>query len=1145
MFNEQDIKTLNDLPLVDVLAANGLRPHSVNKERTRARYVCPWHNDSDPSLVVDMVRRGDNQDLGFKCFGCGKAGYGAIALQAAIMNMPYEYGALKGEAAMKVMQELAEVMGVDVGGNWIYDESLRNTTGTPLDEAEWELAPTWTEEHLKGLGFEVKMVQKKAKTVQQANHEEAEVQVGDWLTEMDADTGEPLFTCSIDTTFYKGRKAVKRTLQQWGEILEQMFHVHPLSSFTIPRVAAEKGGVCSLTLHARPRYPIYVFVYPSAVKKYEPYNRSGQKWGWYSVADDASLETRVYGDAETEVLLRADGPTAAGDGVGGGLPISGKHPTVTIKEDNNVRLKLQRLVLCSGPRDAMQIWAHTEAHVCWLHSEQAGFEGRGGAKGRPNPWLRATLKKLRDMTVEGGFYVCYDEDETGISASRAIALNDPRVRWLRLPRVISGITDSRSHKPCKDVTDFVTHFAEVQHRLPDDLRADDPVEWLDNAMFDTPTCQFWQWESERKDADGTGRNRYKFDLRNTPVFLCARGMVRSPMQTGRTVLNRYFMIDRDRIYEEIYPGEKGANRVIAVARDLMREWLTAHKEFNDDKGALSRAILGARLDTSTLETIEAVELNDKSFGPDFDHFFFENCAVRVTKDEVKTVSYSQLGYYTNRDCIMTGTFRRMEQPWHIVVNPQYEEKLREHEEMMKTMHTSEERAQENVRWDKWQSLWKFRLIMDKPFEEMPMHFQFCYNVCRTFWEKESLLKEGEELMPIEKQMQDMNFIAYCHALGSVLVRYRPRSRQQWVWMTDSWTRSEELASGGTGKSATLDLIALIRPMLRIDGKTLEGNNMSLQQELAKITPGKDSVVGMDETPKGFTGKELYNYTATLTARGLYRESITLEGDDVPKFIVSSNDQLDLSSDSTSRRTYEVPFGDWYHSRSMDGSRPAHTPADDFQKKYGVKEIARNLPPQYLNEAYNLLIAFTQFFLMYPDETIRPPRDSRAMLRQALAASKDKQFTKWASEYFADKRHRGYIDLDAIAISLCDYCGIVPGKKTISAARKRFVAKVRDFLQTYNQYVVNPSVALDTATDRDTTRNGALGWHRGRAWVTPTDADGQPLTDENDNRVPRKLMANRRCVYICDADAVPAFPFDPAHIGDKDYVQPVSFTDPES
>ena len=575
----------------------------------------------------------------------------------------------------------------------------------------------------------------------------------------------------------------------------------------------------------------------------------------------------------------------------------------------------------------------------------------------------------------------------------------------------------------KDVTDFVTRFADVERLMPADLQHDDPEEWFENALFDTPTCKFWQWESERKDADGTGRARYKFDLRNTPVFLRARGVVRRVMQAGDDSFSRFFVMGNDHTYTELFAGQKGSNKLLPQIRDIMAEWLRAHKDFNDEKGQLSRAIYSAKLEQGIMESLETVDFDEKSFGEDFDHFFFHNTAVRVTKDSMEAVPYSDMKQWTNREAILDGDFQILPRLWHVEETPFYQAELAKHGEILGGAATADERAQENMRWDQWSSLWHYRLVMDRPLEEMPVHFRFLYNTCRIFWEKE----QTQELSKTEKQVQDMYFIAMMHAIGSALVRHRSANRQQFIHITDNGTRREDLASGGTGKTAILELFALVRRVLGIDGKALEGSNIILEQELGKVIPGLHNVVCLDELPQGFNTKKMYNYPLSVTSRGLYKGAVKLTGDDLPKFVLASNEQIDLSSDSTSRRAYQILVGDWYHPRSMDGSRPAHTPADDFRKE-GVKEIAHNLPPHILNEARNLLLQCCQLFLQLPEVTFTPPRDSRAMLRQALAASKDEQFTRWIAGYLADKRHIGTpVAKLELAISLLDYCGVASAR----------------------------------------------------------------------------------------------------------------------
>ena len=1149
--NEENLKRLNGISLVEVMRGWGYVPVREARNGQTASYLCPWHDDHHPSLVVDKLLRDGADDLGFKCFACKQEGYGAIQLAARLMGEPA--GQVSKEMLPQVIHELLTRCSVELEpeeGEQPWRDNLRikliGWDEFKRDEPQYQEwtgdqpifeTGEWTEEGLKALGLKVEVATRRAKRADvkpaDATGVAAEVRMGDLLTQFDPDNGEPLYRCSFGKDFYRGpQKAETRTIAAWGEEVGRVFGVQPIKRFC-KRDTPKQGGAVVLTVSATKNYPIFAFRYPWGIKKYEPKaGFGGTKWTWWDVKEDADLDHQWYADA------------ALTDAIVGGVAIEQdeRHPfdAMTDKDGKPTgKVKFHRVVLCSGPRDAIAVYSHSNAHVVWLHSEQAGFDHKGGNV-RPNRWLRSLLRKLQGVTAESGLYVCYDEDATGLAASQAIALNSPNIHWLRLPKELTEITVGKDGKHLKDVTDFVTRFQEVEGRMPAEIQHDDPVEWFDNALFDTPTCQFWQWESERKDADGTGRARYKFDLRNTPVFLRARGMVRRTMQQGKTSFSRFFIMGNDNTYTEVFPGEKGSNKLVAQARDLMAEWLRAHKEHNDEKGALSRAICSAKLEQGTLESIETMDFDEKSYGEDFDHFFFENTAVKVTKEGTELVPYSRMKWWTNSEAKLNGTFTMQKQAWHVVPNPLYASELEKHEEILRTARTPDERAQENMRWDSWASLHKYLLKMDKPLEEMPLHFRFLYNTCRIFWDKES---ETTELTKYEKQVQDMYFIAMLHAIGSALIRHRSANRQQFIHITDNGTRREDLASGGTGKTAILELLGLMRRVLKVDGKALEGGNITLTQELDKIVPGLQNIVCIDELPQGFSPKTLYNYTLSLTSRGLYRSSVVLEGDDLPKFVVASNEQLDLSSDSTSRRTYQVLVSDWYHPRSMDGARPAHTPADDFRKQYGIKEVARNLPPALLNEARNFLLGCVQLFFTFPDETIRPPRDSRALLRQALAASKDEEFTRWIAGFLMDKRHIGEpIAQRELAISLLDYCNSTIGEKTIKGAYKRIRDNLDDYIRT-SIYVVDPPVVLSTPTDREN------GFRRCAAWQHPKAADGYSIAlDADGNRLPRELVKKApypRVYYFYRKAKVPRNFFDEEHIGNSDYVQGASEKDPEA
>ena len=699
--NDANLKILNGIPLVEVMRGWGYVPVREARNGATASYICPWHDDHHPSLVVDKQLRDGAADLGFKCFACKQEGYGAIQLAARLMGEPA--GQLSNGVLNQVIHELLTRCSVELEpeeGDKPWRDNLRiKVVGWDefkRDEPQYQdwtgdqpifETGEWTEEGLRALGLKVEVATRRAKKTDipaDATGTTAEVRMGDLLTQFDPDSGEPLYRCSFGKDFYRGpQKAETRTIAAWGEEVQRVFGVEPIKRFC-KRDTPKQGGAVVLVVNATKNYPMFAFRYRWGIKKYEPKAGYGStKWTWWDVKEDADLDHQWYADAALSEALEGCVPQQ---------DERHKYDAMTDKDGKPTgKVKFHRVVLCSGPRDAIAVYAHSNAHVVWLHSEQAGFDHKGGNV-RPNRWLRAFLRKLQGITIDGGLYVCYDEDATGLAASQAIALNSPNIHWLRLPKELTEIAIGKDGKHLKDVTDFVTRFQEVEGRMPAEVQHDDPVEYFDNALFDTPTCQFWQWESERKDADGTGRARYKFDLRNTPIFLRARGMVRRVMQQGKTSFSRFFIMGNDNTYTEAFPGEKGSNKLVAQARDLMAEWLRAHKEFNDEKGALSRAICSAKLEQGTLESIETMDFDEKSYGEDFDHFFFDNTAVKVTKDGMELVPYSRMKWWTNTEAILSGTFTMQKQAWRVVLNPMYAPELEKHEEIMRTVQTADERA---------------------------------------------------------------------------------------------------------------------------------------------------------------------------------------------------------------------------------------------------------------------------------------------------------------------------------------------------------------------------------------------------------------------------------------------------------------------
>ena len=1138
---------------------NGYEPaHLSKKAGAKVLYHCPFHHpDTDPSFSVEQQASDGHDAPGWICGGCQKAGYGAIALQAALMG--YDHTALTNEQMREVCQRLVDDHGVEIEGAAPSTGERRTTAVKAQDHCDYDLTP-WTAEHLRTLGFTVKLVTVTGEDGEQVTRFSEPDADGTWHS---ADGNPlPLYRCSLDREFWRGRGEA-RTAPEWGEIVEREFSTYPVDTFITAATEPKQGGRISLCIKSRPSYPIFAMPYEWGTKKYEPKSRTGNKWYWHSIEE---VGTKVYGDRVARAALGALGGKTAGHSDGEGsegkekpwwadVQKDRRHPLVEVTKagTKETYYKMKRLCLCSGPRDAMQMWAATDAHVVWLNSESAGIRD-----GVLDEWLRALLVKMTQVAVE--VFVCYDIDATGLACSGSIALENAGVKWVRLPKemgeVVLNTLNTRSNpKPLKDVTDFVTHFQQIQKQFSPDLRKANPSEALMRMLKNALTMQFWidkaTSKKNRDDLDKKEVNvRYVLAVANLLQFLDAKGIRCHSDERGQRA---FYQLSYHNTYRYLDSSRTG-NQLESVCRTAMLDWIDAHIADEDApyKANLVNTIFtGKGLDQRTMNTMPPSPLKEHSWGEDFDHFFFENTAVRVDKDGIKKVPYEQLAWVTNEEAIMPGEFSLVQQPWRIVVNPKYEAEKRRHEEISKQCTTPAMRAAENTRWTQWEQLWKFRLIMDKPFDEMPMHFQFVYNTCRIFWEKESF---GETLTATEKQMQDMHFINKAHAIGYSITRFRSLASQLTVHMTDYAVTDEKKASGRNGKSTYIDMMATVRPSsANIAGKSAK--NITIEVLFGYVVAYLHTLVCIDELPDNFNVEDLYNIGIRIVCRTLYKQPVTLMGDEVPKVFITSNKPFDRSAGSTKGRIYPCFTSDYYHAATDDGRWLDHAPKDDFMEKYGVAEVARNLPPTLLNELQNMLLAFAQFYLQHPNDVILPPTESRSLRRELYAMTKDAALTDWLLAYFEDTPDNPPIGQpiapQEMAISLLDSESETVNNETIEKAKKR-IAKVLKPCLNRMGIVMDPPVVLDQTSYR------RLGGRRMRAWLTQLDGLGRPLEKMMKNkyrrevstgeRLPRELSEQHTFVhyfYRNRPGGIPEKPYTKGKEHEEGYVQGASEVDLEA
>ena len=251
--------------------------------------------------------------------------------------------------------------------------------------------------------------------------------------------------------------------------------------------------------------------------------------------------------------------------------------------------------------------------------------------------------------------------------------------------------------------------------------------------------------------------------------------------------------------------------------------------------------------------IKEVQLNFRSWGKDFDYFFFRNCAVKVTADSIETVDYIDLPFHVNRQAILDFDFYPQNAPlFTIEENPEYLTRKELNERRLQDKSLSEaDRKREDAEFIAYKRMYRYLLNFPKEMDKMPVCIQWLYDTGRIHWRKEAL---GMALTADEKQRQDMHFVCKVALMGYMLSRYRTGTMQKMGVVTEYSVVDEGKNSGGTGKSFFRSFFEMVRKVCWIDGTSLKKKE-NMAKNFDKFHYTVHSMVLIDDLREDMVCKE--------------------------------------------------------------------------------------------------------------------------------------------------------------------------------------------------------------------------------------------------------------------------------------------------
>ena len=376
----------------------------------------------------------------------------------------------------------------------------------------------------------------------------------------------------------------------------------------------------------------------------------------------------------------------------------------------------------------------------------------------------------------------------------------------------------------------------------------------------------------------------------------------------------------------------------------------------------------------TCKALSAPELKNATYkkfdltkhGKEFQLFFFQNTAIKVTPEKIITLKRDDINNYIFDNAVLPANIRLLNEPFF---EPYIDEQGRN----------------------------RVRISTDKC-----EYLNFLINGSRVYWAKEYpheahrwgtfYTLNSPHLTEEEQITQEQHFLSKCYAIGYLLHRYKMPHFEKFIYIVDDEMKgSLSQSNGGTGKGIFSKSIKLTTSVFNCAGKDSKlFENTHIFDELNE---NHDVICFDDMAEHRF--EKLYNYiTDGIRVNPKFRPSFFIPPDKSPKLFGTFNHALKNGADSDFRRLFFVTFSSYYHYSHPEMKRQWQ-PTDDFGHS-----LFDDWNASQWDLFYNFMLRCTQFYMQNKMNPYFAPMDR--INHNNLKASIGDNFLEWAEEYFAER-----------------------------------------------------------------------------------------------------------------------------------------------
>ena len=1057
---------------------------------------------------VDDNRMAEHGAVKWKCTRTGKTGYGAIELYAAKMNLP-----MHGYSLQRICQRLVkDVYGdtdevrrafPEVFAKMDYRTQAQQTIGTFSFMPKTDFSP----QELAALGCEVTL-----------------------------DKGLPRF--GFGSTFTP-------------DMLNKDFRIYSLLSVTLPDVIRD-GQHVSEIIHGTPWNPLFVCFASQEIGPQNSYGcffrpaMAGSEPIVFSTAEEHSVRKVSKWLMGDNVFVHAmdnrkSDNTAVHAAIAKYDPEEKYTETKEVWEENEtkeglpkgtfkkvdkkiptVEIKARNIVFCRTPEDALSVYYAMRSlrldktedqhfqDFCWYHvafsigRRNFWYIERGEWKRENLDFSAVQYQKMNRFAEH--VIILYPNDIASQRDCGAICTKFSSLYYAMLPEGFRSRCCRRwqwlygcSPRSVRDYLLTYTMNAEENFQFDHDVRLP-----LYSSLHGASNTEPFDIEWPRDPRSGKPKPpTCKVSPTRLWLFMTARGYYRMINPESTDLVGQYIHLNK------CFVEYIDAKSIIQAAKTLLLKYIKQAWRHNDIEQRLMSDCANMIDKTFTEKSAGGLQSMVINFADAFDakteYFYFNNVALKITPDSIRTVSYDDINFFipSLAKKPYDFTMRVFKAPFVITERQEYRDRLEaiNKKEAMKNedgspVFTTIEIGQMKADLEEWALTYRWNVDWqgqrEKDLWPILRIVRGCSNV---LWEREQEAQRNkEELTELEKAVIGAHFVNMISGIGRLCYRSNTGMIPVCPYFLEDDIPDEKQATGGSGKSVIVKLVVgSAVNVLDVDMKRIE-KIADARFVLGKVLsePFKYRVLHWEDKQKCFPMKYFYNMVTsglTVEMKSVDQETIPLK--DAPKNVITCNYPLSDDDDSTVGRFPLVSFSNRFARANPQKHKAARLPSalmkNFSDKPEEIDDIDRN-------QTIYLCALAVQFMMRYHTFAIAPQGNvRRRQMVQKLTESIVRYF-----EYFFSRNEVYGVPIctdDMFNEFMREWADASEGKSK-EYSRATFKKKIYDYCENMS-ITCNPKHLFENESDKQRK------CFKLQAWVTQEYFSGREW--ENDKTVEMKCI----------------------------------------